>query len=79
MAATKPIGDLPRLIGKQALDGVVTGDESKIRTALGRLHMDELKTLAVDAVILHQYVMAEVAKRGGEADLAAVEARHPLR
>lgn len=81
MSHTKTIGDLARLSGKKALDGAMLGDEGAIRHALRGLKVQELKEVAVDAVILHQYCMEEIRKRDLSGERPSVEelaAQHPL-
>ena len=81
MSHAKTIGDLARFSGKKALDGAMLGDEGVIRHALRGLKVSELKGLAVDAVILHQYCMDEIRKRDLTSERPSVEelaAQHPL-
>lgn len=86
MAATKTASDIAKMLGKRALDGVIVGDESTISHALKSMSPEELKTLAVDAIILQQYVRDQLIAIGAvpdpealEADLSAIAASHPLR
>lgn len=86
MAATKTASDIAKMLGKRALDGVIVGDESTISHALKSMSPEELKTLAVDAIILQQYVRDQLIAVGAvpdpealEADLSAIAASHPLR
>jgi hypothetical protein len=64
MPGTRPVKDIVKSIASQALRAVMIDDDAGVRTALQRLTVSEAKELATNAIILHQWLMADLKERG---------------
>jgi hypothetical protein len=81
MAHSKPVSDVAKLAAKKALGASMDGDEPALLGHLRGLTVRELKELAVDSVVLHQYCMQLIRVRdltGERPSVEEIAAAHPL-